>query len=318
MRLNELKNLRYTLPAALILILALFILLPYTTRPYIIIMLSNIFMYIVLTLSWAFFSGPTGYISLATAAFFGVGIYTTGLFDGVLPLPLLVLSGGVASFILAFFIGAITLRLRGIYFTVFTLGLVEFTRHMVNWWEINVVGSRGQFVTTVDNITVYLALLAVVVVLLLTTYLVKRSKYGLALASLGSSEEASVHIGVDIVKLKVFTFAVSAFFMGLTGTIMATRWSYFDATTAFDPFYSFLPPLMGIFGGLGNIFGPLVGASVFTYLEEELITSFPHTYMLIFGVVMVVTILYLPNGLVGLYQTIRSRITGGKNANAAS
>jgi branched-chain amino acid transport system permease protein len=318
MNWKMIKDNRYLYPSLYILILAVFIALPHYTKPYTIILLSSIFMYIAMTLSWALFSGPTGYTSLATAAFFGVGLYTAGILDSTVPLAVVVICGGLISFILAFLIGAITLRLRGIYFAIFTFGLVELIKHLMLWWEINIVGVRGRFVMRADNATVFYILLAILITLLLTTYFLKRSRYGLALSSIGSCEEAAIHIGVNVINIKIITFATSAFFIGLTGTIMATRWSYIDPYIAFDPFYSFLPPLMAIFGGLGNIFGPLLGAAVFSYLQETLITRFPYSYMLIFGLIMAVTILYLPNGLIGLSRTIRRRFIGGEHADTSS
>jgi branched-chain amino acid transport system permease protein len=95
---------------------------------------------------------------------------------------------------------------------------------------------------------------------------------------------------------------------------MATKWTYIDPYIAFNPLYSFMPVLMAIFGGMGQLYGPVVGAAIFTYLEEFLITRFPYYYMLIFGIILVVTILYLSNGLVGVIQNLLKRISGGKHA----
>ena len=142
------------------------------------------------------------------------------------------------------------------------------------------------------------------VVLMLTAYFIKRSKYGLALQSIGENEEAAAHTGINVTMVKVITFAVSAFFIGAAGAIMATRWTYIDPCIAFNPLFSFLPVLMAIFGGMGQLYGPVIGAVIFAYLQEILITRFPELYMLIFGVVLVVAILYMPNGLVGLIQKL--------------
>lgn len=97
---------------------------------------------------------------------------------------------------------------------------------------------------------------------------------------------------------------------------MATGLIYIDSQIAFDLNYSFFPTLMATFGGLGNIFGPVIGAVLFSYLREILITKFPYVYMLIFGLVMILTILYLPNGIIGLAQTIKVKFLGGKDATA--
>jgi branched-chain amino acid transport system permease protein len=298
----------------LLLILISLSTLPLYAPQYTIILLTSIFMYIVITVSWTMFSGPTGYISLASAAFFGVGIYTSAILGRTLPLPLVICIGGLVSFCLALLVGALTLRLRGTYFIMFTFGLVELLLHFILCWEVNITGTTGRVVPTVSNMTVYYLMLIIFVILMLTTYFIRHSKFGLALQSIGEYEEAAAHRGINVTALKTTTFAVSALFMGAAGAIMATRWTYIDPRIAFNPLISFMPVLMAIFGGMGQLYGPIIGAAVFTYLEEFLITRFPYHYMLIFGIIMVVAILYLPDGLVGLTQKFWRRISEKKHA----
>ena len=312
---------KFTLPSkrsfslgGLFLVLVLLATSPLYAPAYTVILMTTIFMYIILTVSWAMFSGPTGYISLAPAAFFGVGIYAAAILGRALPLPLVIFMGGAASFCLAFLVGALTLRLRGIYFAMFTFGLIELIKHSLLWWEIHVTHTRGRLVIIVDHVTVYYVMLFIFIMTLLTAFFIRRSRFGLALQSIGEDEEAAAHRGINVTAVKVITFAVSAFFMGAAGAIMATRWTYIDPYVAFNPLFSFIPVLMAIFGGMGQLYGPVLGAVIFTYLEEILITTFPYYYMLIFGIILVIAILYLPEGLVGLIQKLRRRITGGRYA----
>jgi branched-chain amino acid transport system permease protein len=305
----------YLLPGISLLVLILLATLPLYTPPYTIVLLTTIFMYVVLTVSWAIFSGPTKYLSLASAAFFGVGIYAAALLGKSLPLLAFVGVGAMASFVLAFLVGLLTLRLRGVYFTIFTFGLAELIRHFLLFWETNITGTRGRIVVLIDNDVVFYVMLVIFVLTLLAAYFIQRSKFGLALQSIGENEEAAAHRGINVTLVKVITFAISAFFMGAAGAIMATKWTYIDPYVAFNPLISFLPVLMAIFGGMGQIYGPVIGAVIFTYLEEVLLTKFSDYYMLIFGIILVVAILYLPKGLVGL---IRRRRKGGavkQNAN---
>jgi branched-chain amino acid transport system permease protein len=287
---------------------------------YTIILITAILMYIILTVSWAMFSGPTGYMSLAPAAFFGVGIYTSAILlprtGEVLPLPVVVVLGGLISFIIALLVGAITLRLRGIYFAIFTFGLVVLIKELLVFWEITVTGTRGRFLALEDTHTIFYIMLIIFVVLMLTVYFIRRSKFGLALQSIGENEEAAAHSGVNVTLVKVITFAISAIFMGAAGAIIATRWTYIDPYIAFNPLFSFLPVLMAIFGGMGQIYGPVIGAAIFAYLEETLLTKFPYYYMLTFGIILVVVILYLPSGLVGLVQKLWKRRSGGQHVPA--
>ena len=302
-------------PALLLIILLLLAALPYARPGYTVVLVYTILMYIVLTMSWVLFSAPTGYLSLAPAAFFGVGIYTSATLSMTLPLPVVICIGGLASSCLALLVGALTLRLKGIYFSFFTFGLVELMKHFVLWYELKFTGTRGRFLIPVDNNTIYYVMLAILVALLLTIYFIRRSKYGLALQSIGEDEEAAAHTGINVTMLKVITFAISAVFTGAAGAIWAIRLTYIDPYIAFDPLNSFMPVLMAIFGGMGQLYGPILGAAVFSYLREVLITRFPYYYMLLIGIILLVAILYLPNGLVGLLQKWQKRALGGRHAN---
>ena len=292
--------------------------LPFYGSLYNVILVTSILMYIILTVSWVLFSGLTGYMSLATAAFFGVGIYASAIFlpntGPILPLLAVVVLGGLVSSIVALGVGALTLRLRGIYFAIFTFGLVVLILELANWWEHTVIHIRGRFVMLVDNDVIFYVMLAIFILLMLTTYFIRRSKFGLAMRSIGENEEAAAHIGVNVTMVKVITFAISAFFMGAAGAVWATKLTYIDPYVAFNPLFSFMPVLMAIFGGMGQIYGPVIGATIFAYLQETLQTEFPEIYMLIFGIVLVAAILYLPNGLIGLIQKLWRRISGGKRA----
>lgn len=299
--------------AALVVPLILLALLPNLAETTVIISMINILMYVTLTLSWVMFSGPTRYISLATAAFFGVGVYTTSVLSKTLPIPVVIFVGGLVSFTLALFIGLLTLRLKGIYFILFTFGTSALLRASINWWETNVAGTVGRIVTGPGTQNVYYYLLAVFAATLLVTYAVRESKYGLALQSIGQNERAAAHIGINVTLLKTVTFAATAFFMGATGSVMAFRWTYIDATISFNPLISFLPVLMAIFGGTSRFYGPILGATIFTILQVFLITRYPYYFMLIMGVTLVIVITFLPEGLVGIYLRSKrylSRVPG--------
>lgn len=302
-------------PALLLIILLLLVALPYVRPGYTVVLVYTVLMYIILTMSWVLFSGPTGYLSLAPAAFFGVGIYTSAVLGMKLPLPAVIAIGGLASASLAFVVGALTLRLKGIYFAIFTFGLVELIKNFVLWYELKFNNTRGRFLIPLDNNTIYYVMLAIVVALLLTTFLIRRSKYGLALQSIGQDEEAAAHTGVNVTLLKVITFAISAVFIGAAGSIWAIRLTYIDPIIAFDINNSFMPVLMAIFGGMGQLYGPVLGAIVFSSFREILITRFPHYYMLLIGIILLAAILYLPNGLAGLMEKWRKRALRGQHAN---
>jgi len=282
-------------------------LLPLFMDPFTTISTTNVFIYIVITLSWALFSGPTRYISIATAAFFGIGIYTSALAGELLPFPLVVCLGGLVSFILALLVGLSTLRLKGMYFTIFTFGLSELIRHSVLWWEVVMTGTVGRWVVSVEPVPVYYTMLIILVVTISFCFFIGRSRYGLALRSIGQSEEAADHMGINVTAVKINVFAITAFFAGATGSTMATRWTYIDPSIAFNPLFSFMPVLMATFGGIGSITGQIIGATVLTLLADLLLTEFPYYYMLIYGIILVVVILFLPGGIMGIWESIKRK-----------
>jgi branched-chain amino acid transport system permease protein len=292
---------RYLLPLLLLLILALLATMPQYAPPYTVILFISIFMYVILSVSWTAFSGPTNYISLATAAFFGIGVYTSALLQA-LPLPSVIVIAGFLCLLLGLLVGLIALRLRGMYFIIFTFGLSELLRHTMIWYEINITGTAGRWLTILYPEAAYYYMLGIVFVTLLVTYLLGRSKFGLAMRSIGEAEEASGHIGINVNAVKIITFAITAFFIGAAGAVMAPRWSYIDPRLAFNPFLSFYPVVMALFGGIGQFYGPILGAVIITVLSDMVLVKFPLYNILLLGLIFIVVILFLPNGLVGLIR----------------
>ncbi len=298
----------FLLPFLLILILAAT--LPIYFPPFIVILLIGVFMMVVLAVSYTAFCVPTNYYSMATAAFFGIGVYTSATLSA-LPLPVVIIIAGLLSFVLGILVGFTTLRLKGMYFAVFTFGLSELFRHTMIWYEVNITGTVGRWLPLLDHVTVYYYMLVILAITLLTAYLVQRSKWGLALQSIGQAEEASAHIGINITVVKVTIFAATCFFMGATGAVMATRWSYIDPDLAFNPFLTFFTIMMVLVGGVGSlIYGPMLGATVLTVLSDTVLAEFPRQTMLLFGVVLLVVIVFLPKGLIEPLQRFLHYIRG--------
>lgn len=292
---------------SLLLLVLLLATLPLYSQPYLIVSITSILMYICLTVSWVIFCAPTRYMSLATATFFGVGMYTSGILGELLPFPLVVACAGLAGFLIGLVAGLICLRLKGFYFAIFTFGLNELVRHSVLWWEANVAGTVGRWVLILDSLTIYYYMLVIVLLTVLVAYFLKRSKFGLILYSIGESEEAAVHIGINVTRYRIIFFAISCFFMGLAGAVMTTKWAYIDPRIAFNPALNFTPVLMALFGGVGELFGPILGAALLTGISEVLLSRFPYYYMLLYGIIFIVVITFLPDGLVGLTRKWRKQ-----------
>jgi len=280
----------------MIAVFAVLLAAPFFISAYYLAMLTSVLCWIGLAVSWYFFSGVTKYVSLGSAAFFGVGVYVTAAFGKVLPFPLVILLAGVIVFLFACGIGLVTLRLRGIFFAIFTYGLAELLNNIILFWEMKVTGTRGRFVISMN---VYYPILLITFAALLTILFLMRSKIGLALRMIGDCEEAAIHFGVNTTKYKILGFAISSLFMGLLGAAFAPRWGYIDSGIAFNPLYSFMPAIMTLFGGAQILIGPIVGAVIISILEEYLLTTFKDYFMLILGSIMIIVILTLPDGLTG-------------------
>jgi len=287
--------------------LILLMIVPRYIPVYYVSLLISIYLYVTLTVSWSIFSGTTGYMSLASAAFFGIGVYTTAVLGETLPLPVVIGLGGLISLLVAVLISLACMRLKGIYFAIFTFGLTELILHSVLFYELEVTGQVGRMVVEMDQIFVYYAMLILVIFLLISAYLLHRSKFGLALKSIGQDEQAAACMGIDVNKVKIIVFAFTAIFMGLAGAIVVTQWTYVESNTAFNMFYSFMPALMAIFGGIRYISGQILGAVVLTLLTETLLIKFPYYYMMLFGTLILIVIVYSPSGLMGLYEQLKKQ-----------
>jgi branched-chain amino acid transport system permease protein len=257
----------------------------------------------ILATAWALFSGPTHYISLATAAFFGIGAYTTAVLPDLLPIPLILLIAAAVGALVALVVGLSTLRLSGIYFVIFSFGLSELIRQLVTWYEVNINRSVGRYIfaeTTTEGI--YWRLLALAVAVLGVSWLIRHSRLGLAVRVIGQDETVARHVGIDTTRAKLVLFAISAAFMTVTGAIMAPRWTYIDPAIAFNPMISFEVVIMALFGGAGALFGPLLGAVPLVLLFELLIGSFPNYFSILLGLVFVLIVYALPQGVFGLLE----------------
>jgi branched-chain amino acid transport system permease protein len=273
--------------------------------------------YTVLATAWALFSGPTRYISLATVAFFGIGAYTVGVLGEVLPWPAVLAVAGLVGTALALVVGLSTLRLSGMYFVIFSFGLSELVRQLVTWYETNIHRSVGRYIfLDVTQAQIYWQLLALAVVVFLTGWLVGRSRLGLSLRVIGEDELVARHCGIDTTAAKLALFALSALFTTLAGAIMAPRWTYIDPAIAFSPIVSFQVVIMALLGGVARLFGPLVGVIPLVLLFELLSANFPNYYSILLGVVFMIIVYLVPDGVAGLIASGWNKLASKKRVEA--
>lgn len=264
--------------------------------------------YMILATAWGQFSGPTRYVSLASVVFFGIGAYTVAVLGEVLAWPLVLLVALVIGAGVAFVVGLATLRLAGIYFVIFTFGLSEMIRQLVTWYEVNITHSIGRYVfLDISQEMIFWQLLGLLTLVLLGAVALHRSRLGFALRVIGGNETMARHFGLEPTRAKLGLFVASSAVMALSGAIMAPRWTYIDPAIAFNATLSFQVVIMALLGGMARLWGPLLGALLMSILFEILGSHFPQAFALLLGLVFIIIVYLLPNGLAGRIAQLTGR-----------
>ncbi len=282
--------------------------LPYYGSEFMVSMALTCLMYVALSSSWGLFCGSTRYLSLATSAFFGIGAYTSAIaLEQVGWLQAIALGAGLAT-VVAVVMGAAVLHLRGTYFAVLTFGMTELIRHAITYFEKSVTGTVGRVLSVVpERDTIYLTVLALAVGTVALSIGVRRTRFGLALMGIGADEQRAQTLGVNTRLIKIAGFAMTAAVAGAVGAAMSVRWTYIDPHTVFNPFIGFQTVLIALIGGAITLWGPLIAAIVFSLLAETLRLKAPQVYMMSLGLLLILSVLYLPGGLASLrWETFRS------------
>jgi branched-chain amino acid transport system permease protein len=289
--------------AALTVLVVVLAAVPLLVSDYSLSLMVNVMGYLVLTIAWALFSGTTRLVSLATSAFFGVGMYTVAMLIKVLPLyATFGVAIGVGA-VLALIVGVLTLRIAGMFFVIFGFGLSEMIRELMVWWEINKTHTMGRYVfVDFDTTMIYEHLLGLAVLVFLIGWLLRRSRFGLALMVIGEDETVARQVGINVPFAKVAIFVVSAIFITLTGALMAPRFGFINPNFAFNPLVSFQVVIMAFLGGLQRLWGPVLGVIPLIILSEELQTEAPFWYSVLLGLVFMVIVYFLPRGVTGLLE----------------
>jgi branched-chain amino acid transport system permease protein len=250
----------------------------------------------VLALSWDFLA-RTGQLSLAHAAFFGLGAYTFALLaNSGVPQALAFLAAGAFS--------SLALRLHGMYFAIATLSFAEVLKTIVNQLPFT-GGSQGLLVPALFGgafVTLYFLGLIMLLALVVISEVSKRSKLGFAATAIRQGELVARVLGVNSSKIKLQSFVISSFFVGLVGAYAAGKTFYITPPEVFSASVSVTALVMPIFGGLYSTAGPILAAVVLRILEELLRLVLPQGYLIGYGVILVLSILFLPKGLLSLWK----------------
>jgi len=276
-------------------------------------LLSLVFMWIALAGCWNLMSGYTGYIDFGPVTYFGAGAYATALFMIRLDLPFfvsLVLSGILCAF-LAFLIGLATLRIRGAYFAIATFAAAEALKQIVLEGD-RVVGF--EFFGGSHGLTLpvpppseffYYFLLAFTVLVIGISFYLERSKFGYGLRAIRGSEQGAELSGVPTLSLKIKAYILSSSLIGCIGGMEAYWLTYIIPEDVFNVLRTIQMVIMTLLGGMGTIWGPVIGATFLTLVGEFLGTKFVYDYLILLGIVIIIVILLLPRGIVNLVKSKR-------------
>jgi branched-chain amino acid transport system permease protein len=286
-------------------VLLIFFSLPLYTGVYLLNVMDIILIYLALALSWDMLL-RSGQISFGMAGFFGVGGYGAALLflnTGVHPLVSIILGGLVAG-ILAWLIGSAVLQLRGMYFAIVTLALAEIFRVIVRNLPDLTGGPEGtvlpQAIFAGNSTYTYWLVLSVAVLSVAVSEVFRHSRIHFALTSIRNDEIVAKSSGIDVFKYLVLLFAVTSAIQGITGGAYAHIYGFVSPEGSFSLDFTLLPIAMALLGGMHSTWGPVVGAVVLGVVSEFLKLQIPYGHLMVYGIIIVVAILFFPQGIVGI------------------
>jgi branched-chain amino acid transport system permease protein len=282
----------------------------FTTREYVLSVLTFVFIYTTLGQSWNILGGLAKQFSLGHAAFFGLGAFFTAFacHMGVPALVSLVLAGILVA-LLSYPLGRICFAAKGPYFTIITLALAEIFR-IIFLWRPELSGSEGMTLPVnffSKNISMYYLALFLAAGSILVALQIGKSNLGLCLRSIGDDEDASAELGVRVLYAKSITLFLSAGMAALAGGTYGIFTQYLSPNDVFSIIYSLDAIFISIVGGAGLPFGPFIGALLFSILEETLNPLAPGAHLLFLGSILIAIMFLLPNGLLSLVYKTRTQ-----------
>jgi len=285
-------------------------------NPYIYFAGYVVLQYVVIATAWNVLGGYAGYVNFGTPAFFALGAYTAIFLIEAFkaPLPVLIVAGGLVSALLGLGIGYLTLRLKGVFFSIATFALSVVLQTLIINWEY-VGGAKGFTLIRPPapffgnwGVLLFTVMVALAVVTVLVARSIERSWIGRGLAALRDNEEAAECMGVPTLRLKLFATTVSGFFLGVAGAPFPYYVTYVEPSSAFDLNYAVNALAMPMIGGTTTWLGPMIGAILLgTAQQIATVTISSELNLLIVGVVLVLFVVLAPEGLTGLARRLRGR-----------
>jgi branched-chain amino acid transport system permease protein len=280
----------------------------------------TVLQFVVLATAWNILGGYTGYVNFGTAAFFALGAYSTVFFHKFyqLPIPVLVVIGAAVSGLVGLGTGYLTLRLRGAFFAIATLAMAVVLQTLIVNWDY-VGGSRGAYVIRPAEQELlhlpyiqylFLVMLALALISIVISRTIEHSKLGYGFATIRDDELAAEASGVPTLRLKLIATTLSGALMGMAGAPFPYYIGYLQPASAFALEYAVNSIAMPMIGGTTSWVGPLIGAVLLGTLEQvTTVTISSAVNLLIVGVLLVAFVIIAPNGIVGLWQSLRQRLS---------
>ena len=270
-------------------------------------LLSLVFMWVALAACWNMMSGYTGYIDFGPVAYFGVGSYCTAILmiKGGLPFIVSLFSEGWICAGLSLVIGLPTLRLHGAYFAIATLAAAEAVKQVILEWDgvagVELFGGAHGLTLPLappDTFFYYILLFFMGLTVGLAA-LLERSKFGYGLRAIREGEQAAEMSGVPTLSIKVRAYVLSSSLIGCIGGVEAYWLTYIIPDDVFNVMRTIQMVVMTLLGGMGTVLGPVIGASFLTLISEYLGARFVYDYLIFVGLVIIIVILLLPQGIMG-------------------
>jgi len=263
------------------------------------------FVWVTVSVAWNLLGGFGGQVSFGFAVFYGLGAYAAALSlnRGISPILSFLLAGSVAV-LASLLVGLPTFRLKGPYFAIATIGASEAVRVVMT--NVSITGGASGYrimeTGTFHQLQHFYAALALAVIAVAISMLVQRSKFGLALIAIREDEEAASDLGVNPFRAKLLAHALAAALTGAAGGVYARYAAFIHPQGVFAFSVGVAILLMPIIGGVGTVWGPVIGAVVYGLVHEELIASFPQLHLLLYGSLLILIIFFEPGGVMGLLE----------------
>ncbi|AFK07089.1 ABC-type branched-chain amino acid transport system, permease component [Mesotoga prima MesG1.Ag.4.2] len=300
---------KITKSLVIIILLIAAALLPVVTEAYFISVAITILTFMTLSISWDMML-RTGQLSFGTAGFFGLGGYTgiIAVADfGVDPLVGIILGGLLAGGV-SLLLGMAILRLRGLYFAITTMALASVFMVVIRNLNKLTGGPSGKIVYTTlfnyDSVKVYWLMLGITVGTIVVSEVFQRTRVHFAIDSIRADETVAKSHGVNIYKYLIFVFVVTSIIQGVIGSTYALQYGFVYPESSFSAHYLLLPIAMALVGGIYSTIGPVLGAIILGLSSEYLKLIMPYGHLIFYGVIIVVVVLFLPNGVYGAIKDV--------------